>query len=98
MPISHRSGLRPHASLLGAILLVLSPSVAASAWAADEPLPQGAAAKPAPVKGAPAEKSEAKSETKDLLGGLKVRLLGPAWGGRASAAVGVPGDPRVYYL
>lgn len=34
----------------------------------------------------------------DPFAGLKVRLLGPAWGGRAAAAVGVPGDPRVYYV
>ena len=29
--------------------------------------------------------------------GLKYRSLGPAWGGRVSRAVGVPGDPRTYY-
>jgi photosystem II stability/assembly factor-like uncharacterized protein len=28
---------------------------------------------------------------------LQYRLIGPAWGGRATRAVGVPGDPRVYY-
>ncbi|HYG62635.1 MAG TPA: glycosyl hydrolase [Thermoanaerobaculia bacterium] len=28
---------------------------------------------------------------------LEYRLLGPAWGGRVSRAVGVPGDPRTYY-
>src|SRR4029079_8536585 len=71
----------------------------------DEPLPQSEAAKPSPVKASPiqvaraARTVEAKdSEAKDLFAGLKVRLLGPAWGGRASAAVGVPGDPRVYYI
>ncbi|MEO8503635.1 MAG: glycosyl hydrolase [Acidobacteriota bacterium] len=34
---------------------------------------------------------------KDPLAGLKVRLLGPAWGGRTTRAVGVPGNPLVYY-
>ncbi|HEY0512734.1 MAG TPA: glycosyl hydrolase [Thermoanaerobaculia bacterium] len=28
---------------------------------------------------------------------LKVRLLGPAWGGRVARVAGVPGDPHVYY-
>ncbi len=31
------------------------------------------------------------------LAGLKYRSIGPAAGGRVSRAVGVPGDPRVYY-
>jgi len=30
--------------------------------------------------------------------GLKYRLLGPVNGGRASRVVGIPGDPRTYYL
>ncbi len=30
--------------------------------------------------------------------GLKFRSIGPAAGGRATRAVGVPGDPNVYYL
>src|SRR5581483_11825945 len=29
---------------------------------------------------------------------LKYRLLGPAWGGRVSRAVGVPGNPNVFYF
>lgn len=29
---------------------------------------------------------------------LKYRLIGPATGGRVSRAVGVPGDPRTYYM
>ncbi|MFN0122639.1 MAG: WD40/YVTN/BNR-like repeat-containing protein [Blastocatellia bacterium] len=29
---------------------------------------------------------------------LKYRLLGPAWGGRVSRAVGVPGDPNTFYF
>ena len=30
--------------------------------------------------------------------GFKYRLIGPAWGGRVSMAVGVPGDPLTFYL
>src|SRR5262245_50204560 len=31
------------------------------------------------------------------LSALKYRSIGPAWGGRASRAAGVPGDPNVYF-
>ncbi len=34
---------------------------------------------------------------KDPLANLKYRLIGPPAGGRVSRAVGIPGDPRVYY-
>jgi photosystem II stability/assembly factor-like uncharacterized protein len=43
----------------------------------------------------PQQKSDAKPP--EELKGLKFRLLGPAWGGRASRAAGVPGDPSIYY-
>src|SRR5574341_142151 len=38
---------------------------------------------------------EAKVE--DVFANLKYRSIGPPAGGRVSRAVGVPGDPRVYY-
>ena len=45
-----------------------------------------------------ASRPAAASETpKDPLAALKVRLLGPAWGGRTTRAVGVAGNPLVYY-
>ncbi len=34
----------------------------------------------------------------DLFGAMKYRSIGPSRGGRATAAVGVPGDPLVYYF
>jgi photosystem II stability/assembly factor-like uncharacterized protein len=49
---------------------------------------------PAPSSGVPAANLEESPELKTL----KYRLLGPAWGGRASRVTGVPGDPRTYYL
>ncbi len=78
------------ALLLPAVLLMVAPANAAAPEPARAP-----AVKPAVAT----LKSPAPAEpVKDPFAGLKVRLLGPAWGGRASAAVGVPGDPRVYYV
>jgi photosystem II stability/assembly factor-like uncharacterized protein len=37
------------------------------------------------------------SDPKEIAG-LKYRLAGPFWGGRATRATGVPGDPRTYYV
>ena len=34
----------------------------------------------------------------EALADLRYRSIGPAWGGRVSRAVGVPGDPSTYYL
>jgi hypothetical protein len=39
-----------------------------------------------------------KWETPPALKGLKFRNIGPAAGGRASRACGVPGDPLTYYV
>ena len=36
-------------------------------------------------------------QTTDVLSNLKYRSIGPPAGGRVSRAVGIPGDPRVYY-
>ena len=41
---------------------------------------------------------EPKLEDPPGIKGIKYRLLGPAWGGRATRAAGVPGNPYVYYL
>ncbi|MES1242705.1 MAG: glycosyl hydrolase [Acidobacteriota bacterium] len=51
------------------------------------------AARKAPEKpGTPAALSDPKE-----ISGLKYRLVGPFWGGRATRAAGVPGDPLTYY-
>jgi photosystem II stability/assembly factor-like uncharacterized protein len=70
-------------SLIPALMLLL----AASAFAAP-------AKKPAPTP------SPSASGLQDMPGlkGLKYRLAGPAWGGRAARVAGVPGNPLVYYL
>jgi photosystem II stability/assembly factor-like uncharacterized protein len=45
-----------------------------------------------------AEETAAEKKTPDVLANLKFRNLGPAAaGGRVTAVVGIPGDPRVYY-
>ncbi len=105
MPTSVLRHPRQRASAAGALLLCLPFFAAHTARGADEPAPPKVGAKATSVEPAASGKTgagqatETKSvETKDPFAGLKVRLLGPAWGGRASAAVGVPGDPRVYYV
>jgi photosystem II stability/assembly factor-like uncharacterized protein len=42
--------------------------------------------------------SEAQTLSKDSLGGMKWRLVGPFRGGRVEAVAGVPGNPYVYYF
>jgi photosystem II stability/assembly factor-like uncharacterized protein len=41
---------------------------------------------------------EAQTLSKDSLGGMKWRLVGPFRGGRVEAVVGVPGNPYIYYF
>ncbi|HEX3125860.1 MAG TPA: glycosyl hydrolase [Thermoanaerobaculia bacterium] len=43
------------------------------------------------------EKTAGLSDPKEIAG-LKYRLVGPFWGGRATRAAGVPGDPLTYYV
>jgi photosystem II stability/assembly factor-like uncharacterized protein len=50
-----------------------------------------------PGKPAEADKAAGLSDPKEIAG-LKYRLAGPFWGGRATRATGVPGDPRTYYV
>jgi photosystem II stability/assembly factor-like uncharacterized protein len=57
-----------------------------------------ASAKPdKPAKKAEPAKTSGLSDPKEIAG-LKYRLVGPFWGGRADRAAGVPGDPRTYYV
>src|SRR5262245_63433879 len=111
MPMPHRRAPRRPA-VFAAVLTALAagalPPLASFAAEQPESSPKPkpetpakpAALNPAKSSGATgANASSAKAEeAKDPFAGLKVRLLGPAWGGRASMAVGVPGDPRVYYV
>jgi photosystem II stability/assembly factor-like uncharacterized protein len=71
-------------SLTSVLLLLL----AASAFAA--PPTKKAAPAPQPPGDGLQDLPELKA--------LKYRLVGPAWGGRASRVAGVPGNPLVYYL
>ncbi|HEY7700082.1 MAG TPA: hypothetical protein VIE88_16775, partial [Vicinamibacteria bacterium] len=41
--------------------------------------------------------AQEESKPPDVFENLKYRAIGPPAGGRVSRAVGVPGDPRVYY-
>jgi photosystem II stability/assembly factor-like uncharacterized protein len=41
--------------------------------------------------------SQDESKPADVFSNLKYRSIGPAAGGRVARAVGIPGDPRVYY-
>jgi photosystem II stability/assembly factor-like uncharacterized protein len=54
----------------------------------------------APSKAAPTDKprkAEELTEPEEIKS-LRFRNIGPAWGGRVDRAVGVPGEPHVYYL
>jgi photosystem II stability/assembly factor-like uncharacterized protein len=42
--------------------------------------------------------AEEPAKTPEQFAGLKYRSIGPSTGGRASRAVGVPGDPMTYYV
>jgi photosystem II stability/assembly factor-like uncharacterized protein len=80
-----RPVLRPFLSFLVILLLLTAASPAATSEKTEK-----------------AEKSAGLSDPQELaaltpLTPLKYRLAGPAWGGRASRAAGVPGDPRTYY-
>ena len=44
-----------------------------------------------------AASAQEEPQAKDVLANLKYRSIGPPAGGRVSRAVGIPGDPRVYY-
>ena len=50
-----------------------------------------------PAAAAKTEKAAGLSDPKEI-SGLKYRLIGPFWGGRATRAAGVPGDPLTYYV
>jgi photosystem II stability/assembly factor-like uncharacterized protein len=85
-----KRGLRRSLVFLPFLLLALFSGNAAGNAAPARP-PN---ATPAPSSGVPAANLEESPELKTL----KYRLLGPAWGGRASRVTGVPGDPHTYYL
>jgi photosystem II stability/assembly factor-like uncharacterized protein len=46
---------------------------------------------------ASAQKEPEEPQATDVLANLKYRSIGPPAGGRVSRAVGIPGDPRIYY-
>ncbi len=47
---------------------------------------------------APPDPPEGPAKAADPLAALAFRSIGPSAGGRATRVVGVPGDPRIYYL
>ncbi len=81
----------PRPVLRPALPWILTLLLLAGAW------PAGAAKPASPTKPEKAGKVAGLSDPKEIAG-LKYRLAGPFWGGRATRATGVPGDPRIYYV
>ncbi len=84
-------------SLLLLSLVALSPAQSRESKKADKNKPETKPATAAPTSATPdAEKD--KDKDKDKAEGMHYRNVGPFRGGRSLTAVGIPGNPNVYYF